>query len=948
MAVAFDAVSNNGEATAATSSTWSHTVGASLSNGILVVSIATRDGSNSDQLATGVTYGGVALTRAGFAQYTSGPPIRTELWYLKNPTAGAANIVASFTGTVDHMSCGAVSFSGVDQTIPFVNNIGTQAATGVGDISLAVQTIVANAWTIDAAYSKTSSDMTIDGSRTSRWQLSPNTNGDRAASGTYDGVVTPADTTHTWATNPDDDLAYIIGVLRPSGVYSSGIDLISESSGRGSGSSRTFSHTIPSGFSNTILIVGVSTQDSNHANMPITGITFNGVALTKVRHDEATGNNRTELWYLKNPDVTTANVVITATGTLGELTGFALGFCNVDQTSPIDANNGGTGASSSPSVSLTTVAANAWTVAICSAEERFRHYGTQANRAGGPLTDQTYENAMIATKFVPTAGSTALGFGILSSNSYAESTLSLTPASGATTRTTTFTIDGIVKETKTTTFTIDGIVKEINTTTFTLDGIVLKATDASFTIDGIVLKTTDAPFTIDGIVLYTTTTTFTIDGLILTQPTTTFTIDGIVLRATDASFTIDGIVLRATDTTFTIDGLVKEINTTTFTIDGIVLRATDTSFTIDGIVLFTDTETFTIDAIVLRAYDTSFTIDGLVLEVNTKTFTIDGIVLRTYETSFTIDGIVFSTNDKTFTIDAVVLMADQKTFTIDGIVLYADTETFTIDGLVKEINSTSFTIDGIVLNITTTEFTIDGIIFSTNTIEFTIDGLVNTSAGTTFTIDGLVLRATDATFTIDGIVKEVNIALFTIDAIVLRATDINFTIDGIVFSTDTETFTIDAVILNADQKTFTLDGIVLRGSTIEFTVDGVVKEVHSTLFTIDGLTKEINTTQFSIDGIVKTIDSSSFTIDGVVKTIQTIEFTIDGEVVLAESSTTSFTIDAEVVIPTYSSPGGKTIRGLYEPQKDNSKGLADRRNGVYGEDEKYRPLVSPWSDKLNI
>ena len=433
MAIAYDAVSNNGEATGATSSTWSHTVGASLSNSLLVVSIATRDGSNSDQLATGVTYGGVALTRAGFAQYTGGPPIRAELWYLKNPTAGAANIVASFTGTVDHMSCGATSYSGVDQVIPFVNNIGIQAATGAGDVSIAVQTIVANAWTIDVAYDKTSSDMTIDGSRTSRWQLSPNTNGDRAASGTYNGIVTPADTTHTWATNPDDDFAYIVGVLRPSGVYSSGVDLISESAGRGSGSSRTFSHTIPSGFSNTILIVGVSAQDSNHANMPITGITFNGVALTKTRHDEATGNNRTELWYLKNPDVTTANVVITATGTLGELTGFALGFCNVDQTSPIDANNGGTGTSGDPSVSLTTGVANAWTVAICSAEERFRHHGTQAARAGGPLTDQTYENAMIATKFVPTAGATALGFGILSSQSYAESTLSLKPASATAT-----------------------------------------------------------------------------------------------------------------------------------------------------------------------------------------------------------------------------------------------------------------------------------------------------------------------------------------------------------------------------------------------------------------------------------------------------------------------------------------------------------------------------------
>lgn len=69
----------------------------------------------------------------------------------------------------------------------------------------------------------------------------------------------------------------------------------------------TFSHTVSSG-DNRLLVVGVSTRGG-----PISGVTFNGDALTKV-HEYGTDNNTSvnaSQWYLVDPDVATANVVIT-------------------------------------------------------------------------------------------------------------------------------------------------------------------------------------------------------------------------------------------------------------------------------------------------------------------------------------------------------------------------------------------------------------------------------------------------------------------------------------------------------------------------------------------------------------------------------------------------------------------------------------------------------------
>ena len=69
---------------------------------------------------------------------------------------------------------------------------------------------------------------------------------------------------------------------------------------------RTFSHTV-SDRSNRVLIVGTVGRSAPVLN----SLTYNGVAMTKLRHDQLGSDIRSELWYLLNPDVGTHSIVAT-------------------------------------------------------------------------------------------------------------------------------------------------------------------------------------------------------------------------------------------------------------------------------------------------------------------------------------------------------------------------------------------------------------------------------------------------------------------------------------------------------------------------------------------------------------------------------------------------------------------------------------------------------------
>lgn len=111
-------------------------------------------------------------------------------------------------------------------------------------------------------------------------------------------------------------------------------------------STYSWNHTVGTN-SNRLLTVGVSI----FATGSVTGITYGGVALTKLRSDD-TGVYRSEIWYLIAPASGTASVAVTLSASLTSIAG-AASWWNVDQTNPFSANAGGTGTNTPASAAVT-------------------------------------------------------------------------------------------------------------------------------------------------------------------------------------------------------------------------------------------------------------------------------------------------------------------------------------------------------------------------------------------------------------------------------------------------------------------------------------------------------------------------------------------------------------------------------------------------------------------
>lgn len=112
MALVYDtASSSNSGGSAASSLTWSHTMGAG-SNGILIVAASYANPSTG--LITGVTFNGVALTHidSSVANLGVGTGRAVDLWYLLNPASGANNVVITASGATSPLNGGAISLTG--------------------------------------------------------------------------------------------------------------------------------------------------------------------------------------------------------------------------------------------------------------------------------------------------------------------------------------------------------------------------------------------------------------------------------------------------------------------------------------------------------------------------------------------------------------------------------------------------------------------------------------------------------------------------------------------------------------------------------------------------------------------------------------------------------------------------------------------------------------------
>lgn len=191
MPIAFDASSLLTETTGA-SATFSHTTAGS--NKILFVGVLIL---TSNDLLTGITYAGVAMTRVNTLSFST--TRRIYLYALHAPAAGANNVVVSFSSSTNSY-CIASSYTGAKQTSTVDSQI-TNGFTTTGTLTTTTTTIDDNCWLIMMARTESGVPYMAAGSGT---LLRQNNTNNSIAIFDSNGARTPAGSQSLQTTQPTD------------------------------------------------------------------------------------------------------------------------------------------------------------------------------------------------------------------------------------------------------------------------------------------------------------------------------------------------------------------------------------------------------------------------------------------------------------------------------------------------------------------------------------------------------------------------------------------------------------------------------------------------------------------------------------------------------------------------------------------------------------------------
>lgn len=221
MAIALDLATTGQAADAASSLTFSHTVGAGLSNSILIICIGYYCSPASISAST-VTYNGVSCTLA-LRQNNGVNAATVEIWRLVAPTAGANNVVITMSASVNTsniLAATAISLSGVDQTTPLdgVSPVGTTVTGTHGSHSDSITPTSNNAWLVDGqSAAGGGGSLAQNGAQTLAGSVKVNGAGSEAFGASYRGPISPAASTAmswTW-TSAGTASAHAVIALRP-------------------------------------------------------------------------------------------------------------------------------------------------------------------------------------------------------------------------------------------------------------------------------------------------------------------------------------------------------------------------------------------------------------------------------------------------------------------------------------------------------------------------------------------------------------------------------------------------------------------------------------------------------------------------------------------------------------------------------------------------------------
>jgi len=171
-----DAVSHAASSGSASTLSWSHTLGAGSSRGLIIAVGETDSVASPDQYAvvSSVTYNGIYATPLPNSVVYGGTSgmVQTQLFYLLDselPAAGTYTIQVTLAGSIAGISAGAVSLFGVNQGPPEV--VTTNKNTSGADlITSSITTLTNNAWIVDVVEDGDVATLSADSGQTIAWQ----------------------------------------------------------------------------------------------------------------------------------------------------------------------------------------------------------------------------------------------------------------------------------------------------------------------------------------------------------------------------------------------------------------------------------------------------------------------------------------------------------------------------------------------------------------------------------------------------------------------------------------------------------------------------------------------------------------------------------------------------------------------------------------------------------
>lgn len=418
MAIALDATSASAW-TDASPLTWNHTVGTG-DDRFLVVGISTAGGSSASP--TSVTFDGVSMTKVREDPF--GTTLASSVWVLENPNSGTKVISVAFNDTLQNCFGGAISYTGVNQSTTVDSATGTNG-TATGAIAFNVTTVADNCWVFGHVATEAVSGLVVNTpTLTSRWttnHLSTTaTNGqDNNAPKTPAGAVsvgwTLAGTTVDYAMS---------GIsFRPSGISKGTV-----AGGRSSGGDITTS--IPISASQNCIVAIATSQDSNTANIGLSGIARNGENFIKATGFGGSGGSGqpcyAEAWYLANPTVGTYDAVADFVGGINECTVTYYPLSDVDTSNVINGFDGDTANGSSPDMTITTTRDGCFLIAGLVAEQAITSIDAPAD-SDATYTDQSFENTSVGSLAGGSAGLKTMDFLMSATGAYAQVMVAVNP-----------------------------------------------------------------------------------------------------------------------------------------------------------------------------------------------------------------------------------------------------------------------------------------------------------------------------------------------------------------------------------------------------------------------------------------------------------------------------------------------------------------------------------------